>query len=98
MIKPEKLKAYWMHKKVGSKDSLLGLFRDGEAGCFILGGPTGSHYTGHGESWESKWKQLLKDGYIEVATAIAEGKLPKDWQPPKISRRDQELIDVIRRK
>jgi len=93
-MKPEKAKILWLVKKNDPK-TVLGFLRDQFEGCFIIGGPTGSHYTGHGERWESKWEQYLRGGYIYADSAKRTQSLPANWHPPKIATKDQIIINKI---
>lgn len=98
MKKPEKAKIFWLVKIKQNQKIVLGLLRDKYDGCFIIGGPTGSHYTGHGESWKSKWKEYLNKGYIDVDLAKKNQLLPLNWFPPKITQKDQSIINIITEK
>jgi hypothetical protein len=65
-------------------------------GFYIVGGPTGSHHSGHSENADEKEKELHTQGYITVREAIEKGFLKVDWQPPKIkSSQDRRIIAHI---
>lgn len=95
MEKPTKTKILWLVKKKGNQNIIVGFLRDRSDGCFMIGGPTGSYYTGHAESWKLKWEEFIQDGYIDVNSAIKNKLLSSDWQPPKISERDKLIIKMI---
>ena len=95
MEKPTKAKILWLLKKNGNKNIIVGFLRDQRDGCFIIGGPTGSHYTAHTESWELKWKEFMQNGYIDINSAIKNKLLSSDWQPPKIREKDKTIIKMI---
>ena len=95
---PKKEKILWLVKKDGNHTNVIGFLRDQGDGCLIIGGPTGSHYTGHYESWRSKWEVYMRDGYIDVDAAIKSKIIPSDWHTPKISSKDQVIIDMILQK
>lgn len=93
-MKPKKLEILWFIKENNPKKA-LGLLRSQGNGCFIIGGPTGSHLTGHGESWESKWKEYLAKGYIDIGTAKKKGLISLSWAHPKINKEDKYIINII---
>lgn len=95
MKKPKKTKISWLLKKGGDRTIIVGFLRDQSQGCFIIGGPTGSHYTGHGESWESKWKNYMREGYIDADSAKRNRILSSNWNPPMIKKKDQVIINKI---
>ena len=95
MKKPRKAKILWLVKKAGKRTTIIGFLRDRSERCLIVGGPTGSHYAGHGESWEEKWKEYAREGYVDIYSAIKKKILSSDWRPPKISKNDQVIIDMI---
>jgi hypothetical protein len=98
MNKPKKEKILWLVKKNGNQMKIIGFLRDHDDSCFIIGGPTGSHYTGHGESWQSKWKEYMDDGYIDINSAVKNKILSSDWHSPKISKNDRVVVDMILQK
>jgi len=99
MKKPTVGKIAWLFKKNNGGYNALGFLRmRGEReGCFIIGGPTGSHCTGHGEEWEGKLSEYVEQGYIDKENAIKENLISLDWSPPRISKGDQETIDGLMR-
>jgi hypothetical protein len=61
----------------------LGFVRERSGGARILGGRTGSHHTGHGESWWDKFVEIISLGYIPLDVARQRGIIGSDWLPPK---------------
>ena len=66
-------------------------------GASIQGGITGSHLTGHGESYWSKFKEVIDLGYIPIEDAISLSLLPQGWKMPDIQEWDK-MIATSRRK
>lgn len=97
MIKPAINEILWLAKEEAKDTIVLGFLRDHQEGAFIIGGNTGSYYTGHNEGWEDIWNEYIEAGYIPVDLAKQKGILDKNWIPPSISREDQELVDKIRK-
>ena len=64
MSYPDENELVWMVKRVADRDEWLGFVRMKDGGAWIISGPTGSHRTGHGESWEKKYNTLLAEGYL----------------------------------
>ena len=78
---------HWMLKRADGRDVWLGFVRcQRSSGAYIIGGPTGSHMTGRGESWRTKLKALKKEGYLA-------GGLPR--VPPRMDNIDQEILKGI---
>ena len=76
----------------------LGLIRTTNGGALVIGGKTGSHFTGHGENYWKKLKELIALGYIPLATAKELSIAPPDWTPPPLSPSDREFVEKIIRK
>lgn len=72
--------------------------RDHKDGVFIIGGETGSHYSGHSETWKEKWDEYINQNYMPVSSAIEQGVLNDCWTPPEINKDDQEIVDKINNK
>jgi hypothetical protein len=66
-------------------------------GASIQGGITGSHHTGHGESYWNKFKEVIALGYIPIEDAISLGLLPQGWKAPDIQEWDK-MIAASKRK
>jgi hypothetical protein len=54
-------------------------------GAQVCGGPTGSHGTGHGESWWEKLHELVGLGYIPIDVARERGIISAEWKPPVLN-------------
>lgn len=90
IVEPRKL--YWF---VDASSTPLGFIRDNRGGAFIVGGATGSHYTGHTESWWDKLCAIGRLGYIPVELAIKRELVSTDWSAPEISEEDAFLLQRI---
>ena len=62
--------------------STLSFVRLPSGGAEVCGGRTGSHRTGHGESWWDKLREIIGLGYIPVNIARERGIIFDQWQPP----------------
>lgn len=91
---PKKNEIIWLVNK-HEKKITLGFLRDQRGGCLIINGPTGSHYSGHAESWKEKYNYYLREGFIEVEYAKRKKILSHDWKPQRIKPKDMELIKMI---
>jgi len=93
LIEPKKV--YWfIHPE--SPLVPLGFIRDGR-GAFVIGGKTGSHFTGHAETWWDKLVLIGSLGYIPMEIAITRGVIPDDWTPPRPSDKDGAMLVRIQR-
>lgn len=88
----------WLIKKENTSINTIGFLRNHKDGFFIIGGETGSHFSGHSETWQRKWEGYLTEGYIPVNIAIEKGIIKGDWKPLKISKNDQDVINKINNK
>jgi hypothetical protein len=76
-----------------------GLIRMRNGGALIIGGKTGTHLTGHGESYWAKIKELISHGYVPVEIAMELQLVPADWQQPEIqSKTDREWVEKAKRR
>jgi hypothetical protein len=93
LIEPKKV--YWF---VDPENPLtpLGFVRDGR-GAFVIGGKTGSHLTGHAETWWDKLLLIGSLGYIPVEIAMKRDLIPNDWTPPQPSEKDAKTLNRIRK-
>jgi len=73
----------------------LGFVRDSRGGALILGDPTGTHFTGHGERWESKMNELVKGGYIPLYMAIEKGLISSSWPTPSLTQTENDFLKKI---
>ena len=93
----EEGKVYWLIKAGAHGTESVAFLREQWIG-WVIASPTGSYGTGHRENWKSKWEELLSEGYVEASVAQAKNLIPSNWQPPKLTRQDQKLVDgVIKR-
>jgi len=82
---------------LGFEPPILLRFTRVGSGASIEGGKTGSHTTGHGESYWDKFKELIALGYIPVDDALNLNLLPDGCALP--SAKDwAELISSSKRK
>ncbi len=94
---PENGVLCWLVRSTETGIEVGGFVRSDRAGALILGGPTGTHFTSHGEGWRSKWEELLHDGFIVAETARARDAKFATWQPPRLSRKEGKLLAIHRR-
>jgi hypothetical protein len=90
IVEPRKLR--WL---VDASSTPLGFIRDNRGGAFIIGGATGSHYTGHTESWWDKLCAIGRLGYIPVELAIKRQLISAEWCAPELSEKDAFLVKRI---
>jgi hypothetical protein len=83
---PQPKTLYWLIGEKAGRRVTLGFVANEDRGGLVLGGPTGTHCTGHGEGWRSKWAEIEAAGYRE---APADG-----WKAPRISRKDRVLLKL----
>ena len=67
--------------------------RTSDLGARVIGGMTGSHRTGHGETYWDKVVEVIKLGYVPVEVAKDIKRLPLDWTPPEEKTLDQRIKD-----
>src|SRR3954447_20132284 len=72
----------------------VGFVRDGR-GAFVIGGKTGSHLTGHAETWWDKLLLVGSLGYIPLELAMKRRIVPEDWSPPPLSEKDAKILARI---
>jgi hypothetical protein len=92
IVEPRKL--CWL---VDASSTPLGFIRDNRGGAFIVGGATGSHYTGHTESWWDKLCEIGRLGYIPVELAMRRGLISGDWSAPELLDKDAFLVKRIQK-
>lgn len=68
-----------------------------DLGASVVGGKTGSHRTGHGETYWDKFVEIIKLGFMPVDVAKDLRKLSEDWTPPDESKLDKEIKGGIYR-
>ena len=84
----EKEQSFWL-VHVGYEPPLPLQFERTGLGAAITGGKTGSHRTGHGETYWGKFVEVIKLGYIPVEVAKEIGVLGSGWSPP-----DPQTLDI----
>jgi len=57
----------------------------------VIGGKSGSHMTGHGESYWDKIVEIIRLGFTPVDIAKDLGNISSDWTPPSEERLDSEI-------
>lgn len=92
-MNPEIGKLYWFVHLQSSPPVTLGFIREKRGGAIIIGGKTGSHLTGHDETYWKKLKEVIAMGYTPVDVARDLRMLPEGWSPPELTPRDKELIE-----
>jgi hypothetical protein len=94
-FKIEDKKLYWLIK--ASKISIvMGLIYNPKHGVLIIGGPTGTHITGHSEKPKEKILKLLNQGYIIESVAKKEKTIKDVLIKPKIDKEDLKLIELFK--
>ena len=93
LIEPKKV--YWFIEPE-SPLMPLGFIRDGR-GAFVIGGKTGSHLTGHAETWWDKLLLIGSLGYLPVELAMKRGVIPDSWTPPQPSEQDAKTLNRIQK-
>jgi hypothetical protein len=69
----------------------LRLQRTSGFGAEVVGGKTGSHVIGHGETYWDKLTEIIKLGYMPVSVVQELGQLDDNWIPPNIETLDFEI-------
>jgi len=97
MNSPKIGELHWLIRKRRNGHETIGFVIDKDNfGCLIIGSPRGSYLTGHGERWQSKWKELQTEGYLPEKEAKEEKIIPSSWKPPRIKKVDKEMIKIVR--
>jgi len=76
LVEPGRL--FWFVDPSTNPPTTLGFVRDPDGGAFAVGGPTGSHLTGHAESWWDKLSLIAAQGYVPVELAMKRRLVPDD--------------------
>lgn len=88
-------KIYWLINPSKSLCCTIGFLREKHRnGFLIIGGPTGSYFGGHGDSWKSKINELLSEGYLFEQEAKKKKNIAQSWKPPRLSTEDKGLIKL----
>ncbi len=83
---PRVNKLEWLVRRTDQKEVWVGFVRLENGGAYLIGGPTGSHATDHGESWSTKYSSLLAGGYLT-------GGVPRDL--PRVDDTDIALLQHL---
>lgn len=73
----------------------LNIQRSGGLSAVVTGGTTGSHRTGHGETYWDKLVEVIKLGFLPVDVAKELGLLPKDWTAPDPATLDENIRNGV---
>jgi hypothetical protein len=60
-------------------------------GARVIGGKTGSHFTGHGESYWDKIVEVIRLGFIPVDVAMDLGRISSGWIAPDEGKLDSQI-------
>jgi hypothetical protein len=96
MSDPIPAEVRWLIHKVHGTAFPVAFVRAHKGGAYVFGGPSGSHLTGHRESWREKWDLLEKEGYVSLEVAHKLGLIPPDWRPPDDLANKDSVITMIR--
>jgi hypothetical protein len=66
-------------------------------GATVEGGRSGSHSTGHGESYWSKFKEIIDLGYIPIDDAKSLKLLPQEWESPAMDTWGSLIATSVRK-
>ena len=94
LVEPGRL--CWFIDRSSPSSAPLAFIRDHRGGAYVVGGPTGSHYTGHAESWWDKLSLIASSGYIPVELAMQKKIIPPDWAAPSMADKEAQLVERIR--
>lgn len=86
----EKDQSIWL-VHLGYEPPLPLQFKRVELGAVITGGKTGTHRTGHGETYWGKFVELVKLGFMPVEVAKEIGVLASAWSPPESETLDAKI-------
>jgi hypothetical protein len=86
---------YWFVHPSTTPPTPLGFIRDNRNGALVIGGKTGSHYTGHRDTWWDKFREVVSLGYVPVEQAAAQHLVASDWTPPSLDDKDALIVRRI---
>ena len=87
---------YWFVHPSTVPPTPLGFIRNNRGGALLIAGLTGSHCTGHKDTWWDKFQLLIADGYIPLEIAQARGLISPAWLPPALDNTDHVIVMRIR--
>jgi hypothetical protein len=79
----------------GTVTHVAGFIRTSKGGALVIGGETGTHFTGHGERWDKKWQQLVSRGFITLEDGVRQGVVDQKWAPPELTPSERDFVDQI---
>src|SRR5258706_12796720 len=89
---PEPGIVYWFVHPSAVPPVPLGFIRTNGRGALLIGGLTGSHMTGHKDTWKDKDQLLISDGYVPIQAAQAQGLISMGWKPPVPNDTDVAVV------
>jgi hypothetical protein len=92
---PEPRIVYWFVHPSTVPPTPLGFIRTNGRGALLIGGLTGSHMTGHKDTWQDKFRLLISDGYLPIEVAQAQGLVSESWKPPAVDGIDHGIVSRI---
>ena len=95
MIVPKKNQIAWLIKVNKKKVDSIGFLRSNFPNFYVIGSPTGSYCSGHGEKWRDKWVEFLEQGFLPLEIALKKNLIKSKWSVPKISREDKLIIKKL---
>ena len=93
LIEPSRV--FWFVDPSTTPPTPLRFVRDPDGGALAIGGPTGSHLTGHAELWWDKLTLIASQGYIPAELAIKKRLIPDSWSAPAFSEADKRILSHI---
>lgn len=69
----------------------LKLERDSSLGARVVGGKTGTHYTGHGETYWDKFREIISLGFVPSEVAKEIKAIGDGWSPPEEKALDERI-------
>jgi hypothetical protein len=72
----------------------LRIQRVGELGALVTGGISGTHRTGHGQTYWDKLVEVIKLGYVPVPVAKELRLISSDWSPSVGDELDKQIASV----
>lgn len=92
---PEPRIVYWFVHPSTIPPTPLGFVRAKGRRALLIRGLTGSHMTGHADTWRDKFRLLISDGYIPIEVAQAQGLVSASWKPPQLDDTDEAIVGRI---
>ena len=86
---------WFIKEESKNKFRSLAFVRTSKGGALIIGGSTGTHFTGHGESWKKKLEMVLTEGFISFDEAQRRGMIQTPLIFPDLTKSEQEFLEQI---